>query len=378
MNTDLKLRRRLAGFAAGVLAFILFALLSRAPAIAELIYGALGPTLASALSRLTGVVPFSLAELVIVVFVLRQLLGLARGWKDLRTRERPFGNALAGGLLRLGSDLGIAIALFYVLWGFNYARPSLEARLGWNAADVSAEEIAVLADELVEAANFAYVTLHGSEDGGTPTTPPREWPGMEDSLASGWTTATAIVGPFPLWDFGYGRSKSVFASRLLDYLGITGFYFPWTAEANLNGGIPVFVLPHSVAHEMAHQRGFAREDEANFVGFLVAASANDEFCRYSAFLFAQRQLLGALARTDRDAAIELAGRRFPGVQRDIDTVREYWEQFEGPARDAARNVNDVYLRTNRVPAGVLNYGRSLELLVAYARSRGGWLLRRER
>lgn len=372
------LRRRLAGVGAGVLAFALFLLLSRTPAIAELVYGALGPTLASALSRLTGVVPFSLAELAIVGFLLRQLFGLARGWKDVRTRERSLGNALAGGALRLGSDLGIAIALFYVLWGFNYARPSLEERFGWDAADVAVEEIAALGEELVEAANFMYVTLHGAEDGGTPTTPPVEWQGMEDSLTSGWTTAAAIVGPFPLWDFGYGNPKPVFGSRLLDYLGVTGFYFPWTAEANLNSGTPIYTQPHSAAHEMAHQRGFAREDEANFVGFLVAASTNDDFSRYSAFLFAQRQLLNALARTDQEAAIELARRRFPGVQRDVDAIREYWEQFEGPARDAARNVNDAYLRTNRVPAGVLNYGRSLELLVAYARSRGGSLLRRER
>jgi hypothetical protein len=170
----------------------------------------------------------------------------------------------------------------------------------------------------------------------------------------------------------------VFASRLLDYFGVTGFYFPWTAEANVNGGMPIMAQPHSAAHEMAHQRGFAREDEANFVGFLVAASANDHLSRYSAYLFAQRQLLNALARSDMERAIELARQRAPGVQRDIDRIREYWEQFEGPARDAARNVNDAYLRANRIPAGVLNYNRSLELLVAYARSRGGWLLRRER
>ena len=265
-----------------------------------------------------------------------------------------------------------------MLWGFNYARPNLEERVGWNSSDVEVEEVAALAGELVEAANFAYVTLHGSEDGGQPTAPPYEWKGIEESLASGWTTAAPVVGPFPLWDFGYGRPKTAIASRILDYLGVSGFYFPWTAEANFNGGMPVMTQPHAVAHEMAHQRGFAREDESNFVGFLVAATSDDEFSRYSAYLFAQRQLLGAMARTDREAAIALAQQRSPGVQRDVETIREYWEQFDGPAREAARSANDAYLRTNRVPGGVLNYGRSVELLVAYSHSRGGWLLRRER
>jgi len=378
MKTDLHMKRRLVAVAAGVAAFALFVLLSRAPSIAELVYGGLGPTVSSALSRITGIVPFSLAEVVIVAFVVRQLWGLARGWREVRHEDRPLANALAGGALRFGSDLGIAVALFYVLWGFNYARPPLEGRVGWDSSDIRNEEVAVLAEELVEAANFAYVTLRGSEDGGTPTVPPTEWKGMENALAGGWTTARPAVGPFPLWDFGYGRPKPLIASRLVDYLGISGFYFPWTGEANFNAGAPAMTQPHAIAHEMAHQRGFAREDESNFVGYLVTAAADDDFSRYSAYLFAQRQLLNAMAGADREGAIALARRRFPGVQRDIDAIREYWAQFEGPAREAARKVNDAHLRANRVPGGVLNYGRSVELLVAYSRSRGGWLLRRER
>jgi hypothetical protein len=318
-----------------------------------------------------------LAELVIVAFVARQIWGLARGCRDVRLKERRLGNALAAGGLRLFSDLGIAVVLFYLLWGFNYARPPLEERMGWDSDNIRAEEIAALAEELVEATNFAYTTLRGSEDGGTPTVPPTEWKGMEEALASGWATAGPIVGPFPLWDFGYGRPKPLFASRVVDYLGITGFYFPWTGEANFNSGVPAVTLPHAIAHETAHQRAFARESESNFVAFLVAAAADDDFSRYSAYLFAQRQLLNAMAGADRDGAIALARQRFPGVQRDVDAISEYWAQFEGPAREAARKVNDAHLRTNRVPGGVLNYGRSVELLVAYSRSRGGWLLRRE-
>jgi hypothetical protein len=92
-------------------------------------------------------------------------------------------------------------------------------------------------------------------------------------------------------------------------------------------------------------------------------------------VFAQRQLLSALARHDRDGAAELAGRRLPGVQRDIDAARAYWEQFEGRASRTARRMNNAYLHSQRVPGGILSYQRSVELLIAYARSRGGWLVR---
>jgi hypothetical protein len=130
-----------------------------------------------------------------------------------------------------------------------------------------------------------------------------------------------------------------------------------------------------MAHEMSHQRGFAREDEANFAGYLAASLASEPYPRYSAYVFAQRQLLSALARYDRDRASELAALRLPGVQRDIRAAVEYWARFEGATSRATRSMNDAYLRANRVPGGILSYNRSVELLVAYARSRGGWLVR---
>ena len=155
----------------------------------------------------------------------------------------------------------------------------------------------------------------------------------------------------------------------------SGFYFPWTGEANYNRGTPPVSLPHVLAHEMSHQRGFAREDEAGFAGFLAASLAAEPYARYAAYVFAQGQLLSTLARYDRDRAVELAALRFPGVQRDIRAAAEYWQQFEGPTSRATRSMNDAYLRTNRVPGGILSYSRAVELLVAYARSRGGWLVR---
>jgi hypothetical protein len=130
----------------------------------------------------------------------------------------------------------------------------------------------------------------------------------------------------------------------------------------------------TAAHEKAHQRGLNPENEANFFGFLAAAHTPHPAARYSAFLFAQRQLLTALAAYDETRARALVARRLPGVQRDVDHIRDYWARFEGPAREASRRTNDAFLRTNRVEGGVASYGRSVELLVAWARERNGTLL----
>jgi hypothetical protein len=155
-------------------------------------------------------------------------------------------------------------------------------------------------------------------------------------------------------------------------MGLSGFYCPFTGEANVNASVPAAYRAHTIAHEKAHQRGIHPENEANFLGFLAGISSHDPVARYSALLFAQRQLLRALLSAGaRDEAKELIDRRLPGVQRDVDDLNAYWSRYVGPARRIATRVNDAYLKTNRVHDGVLAYGRSVELIVAWARSRGG-------
>jgi hypothetical protein len=340
--------------------------------VSELYARTLGRGAPLVLSRGTGWLPLSLTEVLAAGFVLRQLVGAGRGVFAALRRRRRWRNALAAGALRLGQDLGVALALFYALWGWNYARTPLEERLGWQGAErASVEEIAALCRRMAEAANKAYVELHGVEDAGAPTAKPPGGEALEAALEQGWLAVGEEIALAEASGPRRGRVKRLFASPLLDRLGLTGFYFPFTGEANVNGGIPAISWPQVLAHEKAHQRGIAPEDEANFLGFLVAARAPDPLARYSAHLFAHRQLLGVLARTDPELAKEVMNVRLPGVQRDVDDLRAYWERFRGPARRVSRAVNDAYLRTNRVEGGIASYDRSVELLLAYERTRAG-------
>ncbi len=375
MKKDLRLRTRGIAIAAGVAAFIVFQAASSAPRITEAIYAdGIGPLFASLLSSIAGIVPLSLAEIFVAGFIARQLWGIIVGVGEVRNGDRYLSNALAGGILRLGADIGVVVAVFYLVWGFNYARSPLEERQQWNGRDAGVEEIAALAQEMVEAANFEYAGIVGGDDAGEPTVAPDRGD-LIDQLDGGWQAAANVFEPPAAAIFGYGDPKPLLASRVLDYGQTSGVYFPWTGEANYNRGTPAVSLPQVIGHEMSHQRGFAREDEANFAGYLVASLSAEPYPRYSAYVFAQRQLLAALARHDRDRAGQIAGLRLPGVQRDIRAAAEYWAQFEGTTSRATRSVNDAYLRTNRVPGGIFSYNRSVELLVAYARSRGGWLVR---
>ena len=299
----------------------------------------------------------------------------AVGVADAARRRRRWGNLLLGGLLTAARLTGVIVALFYVLWGFQYSRPRLEARLGWPAGtEAPADVLAALAEEMVLATNEAYTGIHDRDDAGKPTGFD-DRPAMESALEEGWRRAAEATGlDEAVAERSYGPVKRpLILSKGLDWLGISGFYLPFTGEANVNRGLPDVSYPHTAAHEKSHQRGLNPEDEANFFGYLAAVSAPDSVARYSALLFAQRQLLNALWISDEERTRELVERRIPGVQRDVDAIRAYWAQYQGPVREASRHTNDAFLKTNRVEGGVHSYARSVELLVAWARRNGGRL-----
>ena len=111
-----------------------------------------------------------------------------------------------------------------------------------------------------------------------------------------------------------GAIKQPFVSPFIARLGLAGMYVPFTGEATIVHGMPAIRTPMSMAHEKAHQRGIAREWDANFLAFVAASSAADPLSRYAAGLFAQQQLYGELTRfaTERELR-RIHGLRAAGV-----------------------------------------------------------------
>jgi hypothetical protein len=376
-DKPLYVRRRILWCAAGLTSYLFSLVLAQFPEVTETVYGNLvGPTICRALSSLTGLVPFALAEFFVLAVVARQLVGGGLAVAAVLRRTRRWANALEAGVLRLAQDAGVLVTAFYLLWGFNYARAPLHDRLGWTPpAELGAAELADLAEQMVSAANDSYVQIHGTADTEEPTAFEVETRALEQALVQGWDRARVELG-LPQHSGRYGRVKTPFFTWWYEWIGVAGFYFPFTGEANLRRGVPAVDNPQMLAHEKAHQRGVAPESEANFWGFLSAANSAEPLARYSAFIFAQRQLLVLLAQIDRGLAAEIAQRRLPGVQRDIDDSRRYWRSFRGYGTDLGRSVNNAFLHSNRVQGGVRSYSMSVVLILAYARSRDGNLLPR--
>jgi hypothetical protein len=159
-------------------------------------------------------------------------------------------------------------------------------------------------------------------------------------------------------------------SPLLSRLAISGIYAPFTAEPLVNDEVPEPDLPFCAAHEMAHASGFAREDEANYLGSVACRLHVDADFRYSGTLAASLYVVSALATVDRDAARRLHDGRSAAVKRDIDALDAWAARHEGPVAEASRRVNNAYLRSQGTPDGVASYGRFVDLLLAEHRAEG--------
>ncbi|MFN0059072.1 MAG: DUF3810 domain-containing protein [Planctomycetota bacterium] len=347
--------------------------LSSSRELSERVYGQdYAPVLTHAIASVTGWAPVSVAEILCVVLLITLCSSVWRGIRAWRRGTATMSRILLCGVVRAGGIAALLYAIYLVLWGYQYSRPALATRLAFAPIDqLDTDRLARICGALVDTTNERFLLVHGGSDPGALTELPADLSALDAALDGGWLDVAREFSLPPGAALSYGPVKRPFASMVLSKLGIAGIYFPFTAEANVNRAIPAIDMPHTMAHEKAHQRGFAREDDANFLGYLAADRSDHALARYSAALFAQRQLLGALMSQDHRRATELIARRHPGVQRDIAGEHAFWIQHEGPLKRASGTINNAYLKASGVAQGTRSYEMSVRYLLGYFLDRGG-------
>ena len=148
-------------------------------------------------------------------------------------------------------------------------------------------------------------------------------------------------------------------------MDFTGFFFPFTAEANVNTDFPPGLFASTVAHELAHQRGVAKEQEANFVAVLSCLDYGDvDYC-YSACMLAYTHLGNALHTANYSAWELVYSGLAENVKRDFAANRAYWQQFETPVQTVTTTVYEGFLQSYEQSLGMKSYGACVDLLVNY-------------
>lgn len=347
-------------FAIGVFIFLLS---GHYPQMTEKVYSSfVYKLIGRTLSNITGIAPFSLAEIIIVLLTLFTLRYLIKAAAIIIKGE--------GGKIRFKKifvSIFTAAAIIYfafqILWGINYNRIELAEMLNYDVREPSKHELVLLCEDLIYSANELRGNL--MEDGQGVTKIPYGKRGVLQSAYKGYDKASEY---YPHLEGKYGNPKGIFLSKAMSYTGITGFYFPFTAEANINMDIPEPLFAFTVTHEMAHQRGFAREEEANFLAYVTCINHPDEYFKYAGTLSAMIYSMNALAGSDIEKYNELTDTYSEGVERDLRFQNDYWNRHSGPVEEASDKINDTYLKSQNQKTGVASYGAIVDLLIAQRRN----------
>ena len=243
-------------------------------------------------TRVSSVVGFSLLDLLAVIVV----AGLAVcWWRELRgSGPGPWRRASAAMRMTFRT-VALAAALylaFLAMWGLNYRREPLTAKLDYDAARISPDALASLAAESVDRLKALHAPAHAAAPWPAfDELPARLGPAFEQVQRRLGAGRTAVAG----------RPKATLLSAYFRRAGIDGMLSPFSLEVLVNGTVLPFERPFLVAHEWAHLAGYANEAEANFVGVLICL-AGDAQSRYNAWLFLSQQLVRHLPPDARATA----------------------------------------------------------------------------
>lgn len=310
------------------------------------------------MSKLCSHFAFSAAELVYAAAI----LGLAAYllWCVYRLIRFP---EKLWQLYRLVLTLAMAGAIFWaglnVMWTPCYYAPGFAEQSGVDDGPLELEELETVTRWFAALASEYADEVPRDENGACTT----DRDSVLDRAAGVFEGAAEL---YPFLDGEALRPKPIRFSRIMSYLDFTGFFFPMTGEANLNMDSPVFLLPSTSQHEIAHQRGVAMEQECNFVAVLSCLESEYADFRYAGAALAYIYLGNALAGADYEAYTEIYYSLSDTVRADFKAQSAYWDEFrDSAAQKASNTVYDSFLKSNGQELGMQSYGACVNLLVHY-------------
>lgn len=315
------------------------------------------------LSQATGWMPFSLAELLIVILIGATIAAIIKKLFIVMKTKKVNRVFHLTSLLNLLACLSVIYLVFILLWGLNYSRLTFADIAHLNVKPATTDELANVCELLIDRTNKIRDQVEENQQGVMQLPAERDLI-FTDAMA-GYGRAASI---YPELQGRYGPAKGVLFSEPMSYLGISGIYFPFTGEANVNMAIPDAFIPCTVCHEMAHQRGFAREDEANYIAYLTCKNNPDPNFQYSGHLLAVLHSMKMLKQYDLPSYLALKEKYNRGVREDIKNFEDFWQEHESYWGEISNKANDLYLKSNRQNEGVHSYNRMVDLLIAEFRS----------
>lgn len=262
-------------------------------------------------------------------------------------------------ILDVLSAISVGYFAFHLLWAFNYYRLPLHESLGIEN-DYTTEELTQLADYLVTKTNAIHLEI--AQNDSAKVKLPFTKTEVLKMIPEGYD---ALSKSFPHFEYHPRSIKTSIYSLPLTYMGFSGYLNPFTNEAQVDGLIPTYKFPTTGSHEVAHQLGYAAENEANFIGSMAAMHHPNIYFRYSGHAFALRHCLNEVYRRNPKIYDSLKPTINKGVLKNYQEVRDFWDNYQNPTEPLFKETYNNFLKANNQSAGMESYSYVVALLVNY-------------
>lgn len=312
-----------------------------------------------AISTVTRFIPFSLAEGILFCLPLIVVLLFVFSGRI----EKHFEGNTPRYTLAMFAAVAILYSTFALSFAPAYQTDTLDVRLGLERKSVTAQELKKTAQILLDKAEAELDSIDFMY--GSFSVMPYSLDEMNDRLCGAYKKTAARYD----WIISYPTNlKYVILSELMTYTHISGVYSYYTGEANLNINFPDYSLPFTAAHEMSHQRGIAREEEANFMAFLVCTESDNPYIRYSGYLSVYEYVSSALYDADSNAYYEVLRSMDARILYEQIAYNEFFDKYRvSTVSDVTSAVNDTFLKSQGQSEGTNSYGLVVDLAVAFYR-----------
>ncbi len=305
-----------------------------------------------ALRYVFGWIPFSFGDIgysiliiLLIRFLFKKVFRKKVQWKKI--------------LLDVGATISIVYAAFHLLWGMNYYRLPMHEILEIED-QYSEAELLMVSEKLIKRANSIHESLES--DDSLSIVMPYDKEEIFEKTIPAYEQINEVI---PNLRYSPKSIKKSLLSIPLTYMGFSGYLNPITNEAQVNGLILNYKAPTTSCHEEAHQLGFAKENEANFIAALTTMNFNDPYFNYSGTTFALKFCLNDLYLRDEQKAFCLIEKLRPGILKNYKEVNDFWMSYQNPLEPIFKSTYDSYLKANNQPKGMETYSYVVALLVNY-------------
>jgi hypothetical protein len=354
-------RRKYIYWTSLVLIAIVVKLFSLFPAAVERYYSnGLYPIISGLQRFLFGWLPISIGDIFygsVAVYLLIALFRLIKAAVKRQLQKLYLKRAL----IKTANVFLWIYIVFNLFWGLNYNRLGIGHQLELKPSPYNVMELQAVLNITIDKLNILADSAMNERD---------QFNKKKFLFQKGNEAYEEVDTAYPFLAYSFTSVKPSIFSYLGNYLGYTGYYNPFTGEAQVNTTVPLFLQPFTCTHEIGHQLGYAKEMEANFVGYLAASHSPDVELRYSVYfdlyIYAIRNLYIRDSMMAKSYAV-----RLPEVSKnDVRQLKKFFKKYENPFEPLIRKLYGQYLKANEQPQGILSYDEVLGWVIAYYRKYG--------